>query len=422
MARDARLWAFRSRLKAKRQAVALPRLHLRWLGLDVEALDSSLRGRSIFSCQYDEDAFLRASLGEDIWSRSLGDALHYAVAIEMEECRPRLDDGHKLESATRWRGRLGQLHAGCLKLFTRTSPSAVVVVQGYEVVNAVARSAAIRLGIPVLAVENTGLVDRMLWDNLAGITTNRNLAKSYFWKFKGIFDPDLVDSYHESLIDSLQKRKSAEHRSSFGRLSHNDGRPTVVFIGQVFTDSSIIFGLREWESPLEILSTVARWCEAHNYRLVVKLHPKEVCGRSPITDKPYDKLTFRKINDDRALFDLLGRIDAVVDSDNELDTYALLESAAVAITVNSQAGLEALLLGTPVVVCGDAFYAGLGFTFDALSPGELDARIEQALAATTTQGAAEFAYIFYEHYCCEKSVRALSVLIEREVARQYPNV
>ncbi len=146
----------------------------------------------------------------------------------------------------------------------------------------------------------------------------------------------------------------------------------------------------------------------------MKLHPKEQSGLNTVDGRPYDRLTYRKIQQDASLLAQLDAIGATIDSDNLLDTYDLIDRCAVAVTVNSQAGLEAAIRGKPVVVCGDAFFAGLDFTWDAPHPAFLAPALAGACGSTSPQTdvAREFAYIFFEKYCCPKTAATLLQLIE----------
>ena len=64
----------------------------------------------------------------------------------------------------------------------------------------------------------------------------------------------------------------------------------------------------------------------------------------------------------------LTRLGAAIDADNMYDMYDLMAGCSAAVTINSQSGLEAAIRGKPVVVCGEAFYGGLGFTCEAQVP------------------------------------------------------
>ena len=54
----------------------------------------------------------------------------------------------------------------------------------------------------------------------------------------------------------------------------------------------------------------------------------------------------------------------LVVSGPDVSTYQLMERSEVGVTINSQAGLEMLLMGKPVVTAGRCFYANKGFTHD----------------------------------------------------------
>ena len=117
---------------------------------------------------------------------------------------------------------------------------------------------------------------------------------------------------------------------------------------------------------------------------------------------------------------------AVIDHDNQLDTYQLIDQAAVAVTVNSQSGLEAAIRGIPVVVCGDANFGGLGFTFDAPQVEFLAVAMKLALESGTTRDlvpaalprtdlAREFTYLFFEKYCRPKTTGGLLDLVRERL-------
>jgi capsule polysaccharide modification protein KpsS len=71
---------------------------------------------------------------------------------------------------------------------------------------------------------------------------------------------------------------------------------------------------------------------------------------------------------------------------NQVSTLSLYESVIAsdaAITVNSQAALQASWLGLPVLILGNAFYSAKGFTTDILGQHEL---LHAGINATLTQG------------------------------------
>ena len=81
------------------------------------------------------------------------------------------------------------------------------------------------------------------------------------------------------------------------------------------------------------------------------------------------------------LIELAQRFDNFVLLPPQTNNYAVLGRADAVVSVNSKSGAEAMLLGKPVVVMGDAFYRScpLVFTVDRLA--DVPQRLHDALAA-----------------------------------------
>ena len=397
--------------------VALPDRQLWWLGLDPKRVTNELHRRGIQSGTYGLDVKPSAAATRE-WRASWNDALKYAVAIECEAVGPRvLEENPSVVAA--WRAKIMQTAGAIEKALDDMAPDLVVLVQGYEPANAIARSWALSNGCRLLALENTALKNRMLWDDVSGITTNRSLAANYFWRYESLITASEEERFRQTVLGSVRSFKSGEHAGPHAPVAKPIDQPYVLFLGQVYTDSSVVFGLAEWSEPIQIISKLAEWCSQRGYRLVIKLHPKEAQGKDPVLGRPYHQLTFRKIRETPGLMERLALHGVVIDSENSLDTYDLIEKSAFAVTINSQAGLEAAMIGKAVVVCGRCFYGGLGFTLDAPSPSLLPVRLEQAVEGVDANAAVQFGLIFYEKYCVEKSEDGLIRLVE---ARMGPKL
>jgi len=268
-----------------------------------------------------------------------------------------------------------------------------------------------------LAIENSLSKDKLLWDNVSGITVNANLGKNYFWKFKSSIDERTAIKYKEDFLRNIKLLKVSEHSSPKTQYPRNGGRKTILFLSQVYLDSSIIFGIYDFPDTVKIIEILCRFCERMNYELIVKLHPKEIEGNS-ILNRPYDKITWRKIKSNKYLADKIEQQTYVhVDFENSYDTYSLISNADVCVTVNSMAGIEALLLGKNVILCGQSSYGGLGFTFEAYNQEFLDFFLELVTTKNKTMinaDADKFFYIYLEKYCIDKTNGALISLIEKQ--------
>lgn len=415
--------SLRARLMGRR--IGVPGYFLQWLGITEEELRETGRGRNLkFRSYVPVTPGLEQAAAEAASSlpSELEDAVTYAVCVASDALPSELKGAHAAVER-QWRERIASVYQQMLSFIRTKRLDLVLVVQGFEPHNAVARCAAQQLGIPILAVENTAIANRMVWDNVSGITTNRNLARNHYWRFRDSAPAAHCDSYCTRLIQDTKKLKSAEHESPCAEYKRESQRPTILFLGQVYTDSSQVFGLRQWQTPQDVLLHCARWCQQHAHDLVVKLHPKECSGMNTIDGRPYDQLTYRKMMEHPELVAALEQLDAIVDKDNSYDTYALIDDCAAAVTVNSQAGLEAAIRGKGVVVCGDAFYGGLDFTCDAPHPDFLDAALRKATTESANVATARrFAYVFFERYCHEKSASGLIQLIEKNLYYHHAQV
>jgi hypothetical protein len=164
--------------------VAFPFTECKWLGFDPKTLRNELlRRRFIPLGYYGLSAAPSSESAVDQFDGMLSDGSIYATAIETE-CTPAEFNVSHTSTRDSWSHKLGLLANTYRKQFAREEPKCVIVVQGYTPESAAARAAAISLGIPVLAIENTAISTKMLWDNVSGITTNRNLAANHYWRYK----------------------------------------------------------------------------------------------------------------------------------------------------------------------------------------------------------------------------------------------
>ncbi len=86
-------------------------------------------------------------------------------------------------------------------------------------------------------------------------------------------------------------------------------------------------------------------------------------------------------------------------------------------TVNSQAGLEALIKGKDVIVCGQGYYTGLGFTFEALNrmclSSFLDMVVKQRVSVLDQDEINKFFYIISEKYFMTRDECCVETLFEK---------
>ena len=105
----------------------------------------------------------------------------------------------------------------------------------------------------------------------------------------------------------------------------------------------------------------------------------------------------------------------VLDFDNRYDTYALIRQSDLVVTGNSQAGLEAAVMGKSVLHGARCFYGGFGFTRQYHDCSDLGLRLDQALADGPLDPIAAriFFHILYNKFCVSKTAKELASLIRR---------
>jgi hypothetical protein len=100
------------------------------------------------------------------------------------------------------------------------------------------------------------------------------------------------------------------------------------------------------------------------HMLVVKEHPAQIGAISA-----------------SRLFELDKRFDNFILLPPQTNNYAVLGRADAIVSVNSKSGAEAVLLGKPVVVMGDAFYRSCPLVFKVDRLSDVPQRLREALAA-----------------------------------------
>ena len=296
--------------------------------------------------------------------------------------------------------RVSSLIDGLLHYLKSNSVDIFFVSQGCTPMSRPVVEVARSMGINVIAVENSFLGNYIFVDNATGMIVNRHAASRLAGDFyKAIGLSDEKRELFRTRFFNEQKKKLSDHLSSNTNLNpkeiSNKYRGTrkkiALFIGQVINDSSLIMDGGAFHSSVRlILRCIEYFKKKKDWRLVIRLHPKELNGicwaNTPGFFGPppgercgplrYDNITYR------LLMEHLGcpeSDDYIIIADTSMPTYPLMDAADIGITINSQAGFEMAMKYKRVVVCGDAFYARKGFTYDVNLAESLNAVLNSAI-------------------------------------------
>ena len=296
-------------------------------------------------------------------------------------------------------------------------PDSIILAQGHFTNAAVMRQVGVLSGVRVVSLENTLHRGRLLWEDVVGAAVNTHLAKNYYWRYRSFVTEAQAGKTARDYLATIRQHKSAEHQApaADAAVPFADELPTIVYLGQVSTDAAVLYGRHGFASQAEAICAAADYAASRGLRLIVKLHPKESPSHEAHSPQ-FKNLTRRWLEADARFQRLRGILGdrLTMDSDNKLDTYALIRRADVCVTLTSQSGLEALLHDKEVVLCGEASFGSLGFTHEAPDAVALHFQLDRVLKhghrVNDGTGCRKFFHIFNELYCLPKTEETLLTL------------
>lgn len=185
---------------------------------------------------------------------------------------------------------------------------------------------------------------------------------------------DLSEAWQSELTRYLHSRRGGERDwIVFGRGTEFNGkaylerrgldlaRPFTLALTNVAWDAQLHYPSNSFASMGDWLVATVRWFADHpGEQLVLRVHPAELTGSMPARERTSDILG--------AAFPSLPRNVVLVDADDAISTYALIEECRAAIVYATKAGIEVAAMGKPLIVAGDAWVRGKGFSADASDP------------------------------------------------------
>jgi hypothetical protein len=255
------------------------------------------------------------------------------------------------------------------------------------------------------------------------VETARNLGiKVVTWHQayrKGCYLFSLNDTYHKTMLFSqhwnrklsLEEKKTIttylESRKkgtndwiNFGVSKRQESikidfppEKTALLLTNVSWDAQIHYNTNIFESMQDWLRSTINWYSAQeNSFLIIRVHPAEVTGnivsRDPVVEwinENYESLP--------------GNI-KIISPEDRVSTYSLMNSANLGLVYATKASIELATLGKEIIVAGDAWVRGKGFTHDPISETEYlemlknysECRLEKR---SNIEMALSFAYFFF---------------------------
>lgn len=346
---------------------------------------------------------------------NLHEAALYELCIKMEKSVAELDlknNGEQWEIFYTMCQQLASYINFLIPLVDFYRPQNIVFPQGYISYSSILRQVAIARNIPFVALENTLHKEHILYEQLSGISVNQNTVRNKFWRHKITITDNDADTFAKDYFKFIQVTKQGEHKAPQTKMTlPANNKKTAFYIGQVFTDSSILFGIRNgFINQTDVITNAVQAALDKGHRIIIKLHPKEKNGNNPISYTPYNQLTLRRLQQHPDFVPYLNHPDVIIDSENRYDTYDIIDKADYCITINSQAGLEALLKGKEVILCGNSFYGGMGWTYDAYDSDDIAHAIDKITHGTQPRckmnktDIQKFFYSYLNHSCIKRDL------------------
>ena len=321
-------------------------------------------------------AVLPAALQADVEEVSLWDAQYTLMREEVDMDAPK---DRALYDLRRKRNTFAALAA--LEWMQIHRPEVVLIPNGLILEMGIVFRVARYLGIPAVTFEFNDQREQ-IW--LAQNTSIMQQDTDYLVRERCRLP--MTDEMYERLADLENARRGARVWGKSKRLWQYvsaqgaeqtrkalglDDRPVVLLAANVLGDSLTLGRNIFAESMSEwITRTVQYFARRTDVQLVVRVHPGERIV-------PQAKSMGTVVRE--ALPELPGHIHVIGALDN-VNTYDLIEIAALGLAYTTTVGVETAMNGIPVISCGDTHYRARGFTIDPNSWDEYFATLESVLA------------------------------------------
>lgn len=182
-----------------------------------------------------------------------------------------------------------------------------------------------------------------------------------------------------------------------GRIAEELGldrdKPIVGLLTNVIWDAQLHFRQSAFPSMLEwLFASIDDFISRPDMQWVIRIHPAEVKGTVPSRQKVADEIAVR--------YGSLPDHIKLVLPDDKVSTYALMSLCDSALVFGTKTALELACTGLPVVVAGEAWCRGKGFTIDVSDRDQYRQVLEslpfaRRLSPDQVELARKYAYHFF---------------------------
>jgi hypothetical protein len=153
-------------------------------------------------------------------------------------------------------------------------------------------------------------------------------------------------------------------------LALDSALPVISLYTNVLWDAQIYYTYNAFANMLEwIFATIEHFSGRSDVQLVIRIHPAEVKGGLPTAQPILPEITAR--------YPELPTNVRLVPPESDVSSYSLAEMSKAALIYGTKMGLEIAIRGVPVIVAGETFNRGKGFTYDVSSAEEYFALLDR---------------------------------------------
>jgi hypothetical protein len=291
-------------------------------------------------------------------------------------------------------------------LLKTTKPDLIFLLNGLFFEERIIHTLAESLSIPIVTYENGFMTNSFVfarngiacyYDLSAHWSTVKNTPLSR--KQNDWLDKYLTDRQagNRAVIQYWPKREEriAEIKK---KLCLDNRKKVIVAFTNIIWDSAVqgrdigFKGMFAWLH--QIIAFFSRHSE---YQFIVRIHPAEIRLKGRETKEGAVQFI-------RAAFPDLPSNIYIVPPDSDISSYRLIELAHLILTYSSTIGLEAVLMGKPVMVAGQTHYRAKGFTLDTDTGAEYFNRLSETLKMAESEidvdieMARRYSFLFFRRY------------------------
>jgi hypothetical protein len=170
-------------------------------------------------------------------------------------------------------------------------------------------------------------------------------------------------------------------------------KPCIGLLTNVMWDAQLHYKSNAFSNMLDwVIQTISYFKKRPELQLIIRVHPAEIRGMIPSRQPLVPEIMKR--------FPKLPPNIFIIAPESRISTYAVMQKCNTVIIYNTKTGIEVSSMGIPVVVTGEAWIRGKGFSLDANSPREYFEILDklpmpQKMTHEETERALKYAYHFF---------------------------